>query len=258
MDSPRTREAYSYHVKDFIDYCGVIDTTKKREYLLYLISRDLAPASVRLASAAIDFLVVNVLKQLPESVPLPKKRKRIPRVLSLTQIKSMIALTQNPKHRLLIGILYSTGLRLNEVRNLCLEDIDPERGMVHVRYGKGAKDRQTIISHEVVSKLPLLVSSGLVFRGRSGPYSPRSVQAIIDAAARRASLPIKVTPHTLRHSFATHLLESGVDIRLIQQLLGHSSLETTGIYLHVTNAALHRIPNPLDSQPASFAPNHNP
>jgi len=244
--SPRTVETYLYHIRDFLAFCGSYQKEKKRDYLLFLLQKGKNSSSVRLASAAIDFYVGAILRSEPLTVPLPKRKKTLPRSLSKEQIKAMVQSCFNTKHRLLIELLYSSGLRLNELRNLCFEDIDFERNVIRVRDGKGGKDRVTIISKATLESLKELSGQGFVFRGRKGRYSQRSVQAVVAEAASKAKIPFKATPHMLRHSFATHLLESGVDIRYIQELLGHERLATTQIYTKVAIHKLVTIKSPLD------------
>jgi len=244
--SPKTIKAYCYHINDFLEYCGNYEKQKKREYMLYLLSKGKDENTVRLAAAAIDFYIRNTLKEAPDKVPLPKRKKQLPDVLAKEQIMSMIDSLSNIKHQIAIELLYSSGMRLSELLNLKIEDIDFENNTLKVRQGKGAKDRITIISRNTALKIRKFKPAGKVLEGRNGKYSAKSVQLIINNAARKAGIKQKVTPHMLRHSFATHLLESGIDIRYIQMLLGHSRLETTQIYTRVANSKIKGIKSPLD------------
>ena len=158
----------------------------------------------------------------------------------------MAELTANYKHRLVIELLYSSGLRLSELINLRFEDLDFQNSIIYVRCGKGLKDRLTIVSKRVMNKIAAQEGTGPIFSGRKGKYSVKSVQLIVSQASKRAGIPFKVTPHMLRHSFATHLLENGTDIRYIQSLLGHASLRTTQIYTKVAKTVLQQIKSPLD------------
>lgn len=156
---------------------------------------------------------------------------------------------KNLKHRIIIKLLYSSGLRLGELLNLRKADIDFDRNIINVRRGKGGKDRITIISDSLKLDLLKYYSSenfctGYVIEGRKCKYSKKSVQKVLDQAGRR--IGAKVHPHMLRHSFATHLLEHGTDIRHIQKLLGHSDLSTTEIYTKVSNKDIAKIRSPLD------------
>jgi integrase/recombinase XerD len=158
-------------------------------------------------------------------------------------VKAMIEGAVNAKHKLLLSFLYSTGLRLAEVRALKYEHLFPERAHGVVKAGKGAKDRLFHFSPELATLIPQ--GEGYLFQGRRGMYSVKAIQMIVKNAAKRAGIQRNVTPHMLRHSYATHLLEQGVDIRLIQELLGHASLNTTQIYTHVAKSSFQGLPNPL-------------
>jgi len=216
------------------------------DYLLALQNDGKSAASVNLAGNAIKTFFSFVHKRKWRvSFPRMKEPKRLPKLLSREELRAMIGNTENAKHKLLIVMLYSTGLRLSEIRNLNHNDLFPDEGFGIVREGKGRKERRFHLSSEVVRILP--GGDGFVFGGRSGPYSVKSIQMIIRQAARRAGIRRHVTPHMLRHSYATHLLEQGVDIRIIQELLGHASLNTTQIYTHVAADTLKGLPNPYDT-----------
>ncbi|MFH1591637.1 MAG: site-specific tyrosine recombinase/integron integrase [archaeon] len=242
--SRQTLRSYMYHVGDFLAFTGD-NTPDLRGYLLHLTRQDKSPQTIRLASAAILFYLRQVLNQNPESIPVPKRRQALPQVLSREHIKTMISLTDNPKHRIILELLYSSGLRLSELVGLRSDDVDFSRGLIRVNSGKGGKDRFTIASKNTLDAIRIL-SPGLILKGMKGKYSTKSVQMVIAQSAKRAKIPFRVTPHMLRHSFATHLLEDGVDLKVIQQLLGHASLSTTQIYTHVSTARISQIANPLD------------
>lgn len=181
----------------------------------------------------------------------PKKEKQLPTVLSVEEIKTIFNKITNLKHKTLLSLLYSGGLRIGEALNLKIQDIDSNRMLIHIRQAKGKKDRYTLLSH---SFLKLLREYYLAYRpkqflfeGQNGnKYSNASAQAVLKKTVRNSNITKKVTLHTLRHSFATHLLENGTDIRYIQELLGHSSPKTTMIYTHVTKTSLKNIKNPFD------------
>ena len=163
----------------------------------------------------------------------------------------MIATTTNQKHVCVIKILYGCGLRLSELLHLKLHDIDSERMLIHIRSAKGNKDRVVMLSpgllEDLRSYFKVYHPKVYLFEGQGGGmYSAKSVQNVVKMAATRASIQKQVTPHILRHSFATHLIENGTGIRYIQKLLGHSSIKTTEIYTHVTDAAKLKIKSPLD------------
>ncbi len=182
----------------------------------------------------------------------PSKSKLLPTVLSLQEVIRLLQVTKNLKHRFIIALIYSSGLRIGELLNLKVKDIDIERKEVFVRSGKGRKDRVVILAESV---LPLLYNYLQTYRPRyfliegtaMSTYSSSSVRKFLGDSVKRAKIRKRVTPHTLRHSFATHLLENGVDLRLIQELLGHSKPETTMIYTHVSSKQLLNIQSPLDS-----------
>ncbi|WP_159023957.1 tyrosine-type recombinase/integrase [Formosa sp. L2A11] len=181
----------------------------------------------------------------------PKKDRLLPTVLSQPQILDLIRCTENLKHRTIIALIYSCGLRIGEVINLKLNALDLDRRQLVVKQGKGRKDRYIILAE---SCLPLLNNYVFtyqpklyVFEGQNQPqYSTESIRAFLKRSCKKAKITKRVTPHTLRHSYATHLLEQGIDIRYIQELLGHSKPETTMIYTHVSKKDLLHIKSPLD------------
>jgi len=250
--SLRTYETYLNFVQQYLTFVKKTGLNLSTESVkCYLLSLERAVNTNRLAYASLRFFFKAVLNKpfTLEEVPIKKKEKSLPKVLSKNQIKQMFEKTQNLKHRLIIKLLYSSGLRLQELVNLKREDIDVEKNIIRVRKGKGAKDRITIIGESLKMELLKYYSisdfkTKYVFEGRKGKYSKKSVEEVCKQAGRR--IDIKVTPHMLRHSFATHLLESGVDIRYIQALLGHSDVKTTQIYTNVASKKLEQLPNPLD------------
>ncbi len=229
--SYRTGKAYIQVVKKFL-HSGL----EPREFLLEYYS-DKSRSSIRQAYFALKFFYQHVLQErFDESIPLAKKKERLPVVLSRNEVKRMIYSTTNLKHRLIIMFLYYAGMRLNEVRNIQWQDIDFEREIIHIKIAKGEKERIVFLHPNLKDTLNIfgMRHYGYIFISQSGKkYSPKTIQLIVKQAAKRAKINKKVTPHTLRHSFATHLLEGGADIRYIQQLLGHKNLKTTQIYTHV-------------------------
>jgi len=171
-------------------------------------------------------------------------------VLTKEEVKKLIDATENKTHRLMLMLLYSSGIRLSELVNLKAGDLELEQAMGWVRSGKGAKDRLFIISKNLTGELKDFAAAkkrdDFLFSGRNGRMTPRNVQKIVASSAKKAGIEKNVHPHTLRHSLATHLLEDGTDIRKIQTLLGHSNLSTTQIYTHVSMEELKKIKNPLD------------
>jgi site-specific recombinase XerD len=181
-----------------------------------------------------------------------RHESKIPVVLSKEETKRLLDATANIKHKALLTTIYSAGLRLNEVLNLKLKDIDSKRLMLHVRAGKGKKDRMAILSEALLSMISQYYieyapNEWLFENPNGGQYSSRSVQKVFKENLLKAGIRKHATVHTLRHSFATHLLEQGTDIRYIQELLGHSQLKTTQIYTHITDAGKRKIKSPFDS-----------
>ncbi|MEA3378586.1 MAG: site-specific tyrosine recombinase/integron integrase [Nanoarchaeota archaeon] len=251
--SEKTIVAYLHGIRkyfNYIDKCGLNIDNSSIKY--YILSSNLSTNSIRLEYAAIRFFFREILKKpfTPEEVPIKKKEKNLPKVISKEKIKKLISSTKNLKHRIIIKLLYSTGLRLQELINLKRVDIDFDRNILNVRKGKGKKDRITIISENLKLDLLKYYSQSLfkteyILEGRNEKYSAKSVQMVLKNAGKK--IGINLHPHMLRHSFATHLLEQGTDIRYIQKLLGHSDLKTTQIYTKVSNLNLAKIKNPLDN-----------
>lgn len=250
--SNQTIESYVYNVKRFLEFLEKSRLNLSNEGIKsYLLIQNVGINTSRLQHASISFFFREVLNKpfTLDEVPIKKKQKQLPKLISKEKIKQMIDLTDNIKHKLIIKLLYSSGLRLQELINLKRKDIDFEREILNVKKGKGNKDRITLISENLKLDLLKYYSNNLfkteyVFEGRNGKYTKKSVQKVLYLAGKKVG--IKVTPHMLRHSFATHLLESGTDIRHIQKLLGHSDLKTTEIYTHVSTKDLSNIKSPLD------------
>lgn len=251
--SMQTIKSYSYNVARFLNFVERSRLNLSPDSVKsYLLIQNVGVNSSRLQYASISFFFREILGE-PfsfEEIPIKKKEKQLPKVISEEKIKGMINQTENLKHRLIIKLLYSSGLRLQELIDLKRKDIDFERNVLNVRKGKGKKDRITIISESLKLDLLKYYSNNLfkteyVFEGRNGKYTKKSVQKVLDEAGKRVM--IKIHPHMLRHSFATHLLEHGTDIRHIQKLLGHSDLKTTEIYTHVSTKDLSKIKSPLDN-----------
>lgn len=194
----------------------------------------------------------GILLQL-ESLERPPKPRRLPVVLSKYEVNSLVIVTENIKHKVLIALLYSSGLRIGEALQLLPEDIDSQRMLIFIRGAKGNKDRYTLLSKKVLLLLrdyyKMYKPKVYLFEGAAGiPYSHSSARQILTKALITSKIVKRgITLHSLRHSFATHLLESGTDIRYIQELLGHNSPKTTMIYTHVTRSDIKKIKNPFDS-----------
>lgn len=206
--------------------------------------------TIMLAAASLKFFFKEVLKKDFNGIPLPKKDKKLPEVLTKDEVRNLIDSTDTIKSRLIVSLLYSTGLRVSEIVNLKVEDLNLGEKTGWVRKGKGSKDRLLVMSESLAGEIKDYLSS----RGKENKYifskekplTTRNIQKIIQGTRKRAGINKKVTPHTLRHSFATHLLEQGIDIRVIQAMLGHSSLSTTQVYTHVSSEQLKKVKNPFD------------
>jgi site-specific recombinase XerD len=180
-----------------------------------------------------------------------KQPKRLPVVLSKEEVSRLINVTDNLKHKTILLLIYSAGLRLEELLDLKISDIDSKRLKIHIVQGKGKKDRYAILSEKVITVLHRYFNeyhpTEFLIEGRAGGrYSEKSVQTIMKQALAKAEISKKATVHTLRHSFATHLLDDGTDIRFIQELLGHVRLETTQIYTYVSSRSVDKIKSPVD------------
>ena len=197
------------------------------------------------------FKIIQNTKIVLEELHRPKNAKTLPNVLSKEETFKLIEVTTNLKHKTLLALIYSAGLRISEAINMKITDIDSQRMLIHVKNAKGKKDRYTLLSTKVLGLLKeyytIYKPTKFLFEGQFGAqYSSRSAQAVLHESARKAGITKQISLHTLRHSFATHLLESGTDLRYIQDLLGHSSPKTTMIYTHVSSTSLKNIINPFD------------
>ena len=258
--SPKTIKAYLSHLRQFVRWLvpshprdAVPD--RIRGYVLHCIQeRGYSSSSVNQLINALRFLYVELYGtafRLGE-IPRPKKDRKLPVVLSQEEVLRVLGSLENRKHRAILMLIYSAGLRVGEAVRLRLEDIDEGRGMIHLHGAKGRKDRYTLLSDVALAVLReycrQYAPRDFVFEGMPGRrhYSERSVQLVFERALVRAGIRKPATVHTLRHSFATHLLEAGTDLRYIQELLGHASSRTTEIYTHVSGRILGRIESPLD------------
>ncbi|HEC75658.1 MAG TPA: integrase [Thermoplasmatales archaeon] len=238
----QTGKAYISVVKRFLK-----SGKSSRDFLLSYSNK--SRSTIRQAYFALKFFYENVLhERFNEKIPLVKKKVKLPIVLSREEISKMIEIMGNIKHRLILMFLYYAGLRLDEVVNLRWQDIDFDRDVIHIKKSKGEKERVVFLHPKLRGLLELygIKKYGLVFRSQRGSkYNKRTVQQIVRNAAEKAGIKKKVTPHVLRHSFATHLLEGGANIRYIQQLLGHKNLKSTQIYTHVANKDIKKLANLL-------------
>ncbi len=202
-------------------------------------------STMRCTYFALKFYYENVLKEdFKENISLAKKTGKLPVVLSKEEVHQLITSADNLKHKLLTMFLYYAGLRISELIHLCWEDLDFHRDVIHLKKAKGSKDRMVFFHAELKNMLKIygIKSNGLVFQSNLNKvYNQRSVELIIRNLSKKARIVKRVTPQTLRHCFATHLLEAGADIRSIQTLLGHKNLSTTQIYTHIANKDIKKL-----------------
>ncbi|RUS48292.1 integrase [Cohnella sp. AR92] len=257
--SRQTIRTYLSQVDRFIRYCRSLDHEPTlpflSQYNVYLLGQNKSHAYVNQAISAILFYLRHVEgHSVSETIARPKKESKLPVVLSRNEVLRLLEAVANLKHRAILSLVYSAGLHVGEVVRLRNEDIDPERKTLHIRQSKGRKDRYTVLSDAAYEVVRSYRGSGMaddspwLFPGQDnrGHLSERTVQKVFEQAARNAKLAKKASVHTLRHCFATHLLEGGNDIRYIQQLLGHQSMRTTQRYTHVSVKNISQIRSSLD------------
>lgn len=264
MYSPNTIKNYRSQLVAFFRWFGAGPNRARREhvreYLLLLVETGASRSRITSALAALrtsfdDFFC----QEFTVGFVTPRTRKKLPATIGADEVKRTIDACTRTRDKLLVALIYATGMRVSEISRLKWQDLDFERNLVHVRQGKGAADRQVSMPRRfrpVLENLANLSSStDWVFPGegdrKNRHLSPRTVQRVISKAAQLAGINRNVTPHVLRHAFATHLFESGTDIRLIQKLLGHVNLETTCIYVKVARNVQQSVPSPLDQIPGN-------
>jgi site-specific recombinase XerD len=255
--SRKTTTRYISVVMRYINYisCPLSDATVSdvTRFISYLEHESGSSAStINQAISAIKFLYVHVLGREMPVARRPKSDRHLPGVLSHEEAQRILDAPSNLKHRLLLAIAYSAGLRVSEIARLRIADVDTNRGLILVKQGKGRKDRYTILAektnHLVKVYLELYRPKSWLFEGKGGDHlTIRSIQEVFYRAKTRARIDKDVSIHSLRHSFATHLLENGTDIRYIQELLGHVNAKTTQIYTHVAKRDFLRIRSPYDN-----------
>ena len=249
--SQLTLRNYQFFIDKFIDSSGKkpdeLTEDDARTYLANLFDTK-SKATISLAASSIRFFF-SILNKPMSKITLPKKDKNLPTVLNKEEVRKIIEFSETKKSKLIISLLYSSGLRVSELVNLKKVDLNLNEKSGWVRRGKGNKDRIVTISENLCQELKEYLERNpeneFLF-SKNKPLTPRNIQKIIQKTSRKAGIQKKVTPHTLRHSFATHLLESGTDIRVIQELLGHSNLSTTQLYTHVSQEQIRAVKNPLD------------
>jgi len=265
--SDNTIDAYTYHVDKFCQHFGKpadqLGPDEVRKYQLFLVNeKKISWSSFNQAVCGLRFLYsVTFPRDWPVvMIPFGKRARTLPTVLGAQEVDALLQCTPYLKHRTFFMTLYAAGLRLSEAANLKITDVDSQRMQLNIQSGKGKKQRQVPLSPRLLEALREYWKhhrpTALLFPGKTlnKPYAGTSIQKTIKASAKRAKIKKNVTPHTLRHSYATGLLEAGVDILTISRLLGHSCFTTTMVYLHVRRTHLLRSPSPLDWLPTRQLP----
>jgi site-specific recombinase XerD len=256
---PRTQKNYLREAENLAKYFNrspaELGEQELKEYLLYLIKeRHLSEGTFRFYVAGLKFLYRTTLKrEWPvEKIKHPRAKTKLPVVLDLSEVESLFSVTRNLKHKAMLMITYSSGLRVSEAARLKLTDIDSVRMTVRISQGKGGKDRYSILSQTTLEHLreywKRYRPAEWLFDGqkKDGHISLSTIQSIFHTAKKRARITKPVSIHTLRHSFATHLIEAGTSLHHVQLLLGHRSPTTTTVYLHVSRLNLSQVVSPLD------------
>ncbi|MBI4052403.1 MAG: tyrosine-type recombinase/integrase [Candidatus Diapherotrites archaeon] len=257
--SKKTMETYTMYVKEFLAFVKKKPETCSREDVVSFLAHkkekgNAGNATLALVLASLRFFFKEYLKMgIVDEIKRPKKAKHLPTTLSVPEVIALIKAIKKKRNRLIVELLYSSGVRVSECVKMKVADLDLAEKMARVKGGKGNKDRVIILSKDWCKKAKKYlegkkIPSEFMFskKSNSKPLSTDTVQRIVKKAAGRAGIQKKVTPHSLRHSFATHLLEGGENIRKIQELLGHSNLSTTQIYTAVSTDQLKKVESPLD------------
>ncbi|UKM65353.1 site-specific integrase [Flavobacteriaceae bacterium GSB9] len=257
--SPNTIKTYMHMFKQFLAYIHPmplhqVTTSHIMHYHKELVTKHTVSASYQNQSInAIKFYIEKVLNLPKVSYDFcrPRKAKTLPKVLSMEEVSSILHATRNIKHKTILSIIYGCGLRISECTNLKVEDIDSSNMRVWVRNAKGKKDRITLLSPSLLEQLRAYYRvyrpKQWLFEGpNGGQYSVSSIRQVFNRSKRKAGVTMPATVHSLRHSFATHLLDAGTNLRYIQKLLGHNSSKTTEIYTHVSTTNLINIESPFE------------
>ncbi|MFH0819670.1 MAG: site-specific tyrosine recombinase/integron integrase [bacterium] len=254
--SQKTIQSYLHYITELLTYSSknpkTVNTEDIRDYLEHLADKNFSASTLNTAYSALKFYFEKILcRRFFMNIPRAKRPKTLPETLTKEEVRKILGVIQNVKHKLLLGLIYSSGLRVSEAVNVKVKDLDFSNKIMAVKQGKGAKDRITILSEKMAGVLEryLKNKSGddYVFeREKGGKLTERSIQKVFADALKKSGIKKSATCHSLRHSFATHLLEAGTSIRYIQELLGHKRLETTQIYTKVARNNLQNIKSPLD------------
>jgi len=259
-----TRRDYIRHVRRFAAFLGRSPDTATpddvRRFQVHQSQSGATASTINSAVSALRFLFTVTLgrSDLSRRLMIARAVRKLPEVLSVDEVARLLAAAPGLKYKAALGVAYGAGLRVSEVTHLKVDDIDSQRMLIRVEQGKGRKDRNAMLSPQLLELLRLwwregktrtvMLPHGWLFPGRSytDPMSTRQLHRAVQEAAEAAGIRKRVHPHTLRHSFATHLLEQDVDIRVIQVLLGHSKLDTTALYTKVATRTIHAVTGPLD------------
>lgn len=249
--SKETAKSYLLHIKKYLESLKNTypNFQNAKNYILKKLEKN-EPSSVHHSIFAIEYFFKNILNQ-KIYIPKPKRNKKIPEILTPEEIKKMINSTRNIKHKLILKILYGCGLRVSEITNLKKSNVNFNEGLIHIKLAKGKKDRFVKIPESLIEELCAYIKlsndESLFPSNRGGKLTKKTIGKIVENAAKKAGVKKRVYPHLLRHSFATHLLEQGTDLKIIQKLLGHSDIKTTQIYTIISQANIKNIKSPLDS-----------
>ena len=262
--SPNTVRTYIHAIEDFARYFGRtpyrLGPEHIRQYQVHLFrERKLSAGTVEGRTAALRFLFVKTLKRpyLHDQIPFPKRNRPLPTVLSQDEVARLIDSAQSLMHRAMLMTLYGTGVRRAELCQLKVADVDSKRMVIRVRNGKGGRDRDVLLSNKLLETLreywrwmkpKTYLFPGTVNNWRADvPITTKVVWTAVSEARKRAGIEKRISPHTLRHSFATHMLEAGADLRTIQVLLGHAELADTAVYLHLSRRHLQAVASPIET-----------
>ena len=253
--SPKTIKSYIFCLTDYFRYIKNIskdpDISLIKKYLLKKQERGKSSQTINLYLQAIKYFYREILKNsVLIDIKFAKTGSKLPIILSRDEIKEILNKIKNFKHKILVSLSYGAGLRISEVVNLKVKDVNLEELTLHLKNAKGKKDRITIFSEKIKQDLNKLIAckenNNYVFESeRGGKLNSRTAQKVFKMALKKAKIKKEATFHSLRHSFATHLLENGVDVRYVQELLGHSNIRTTQLYAKVTNPSIENIKSPL-------------
>lgn len=258
--SSSTVKTYLHCLKQYLAFAEAqqlepSEVSTAKAFLHGVVRRKLAKSTVNQYINAIKYYLEHFLQQEKQyfyELERPIKDRRLPKVLSKEEVKAILRCTQNLKHRAILSLLYAQGLRIGEALDMKLSDVDSQRMVLHIRKGKGCKDRDVPLSPKILELLRNYYKAykpkDHLFEGASGGrYTESSVRQFLARSVHAARIHKHVTTHMLRHSYATHLLESNIDIRYIKELLGHGNIRTTEVYLHVTANRLQNIASPFDT-----------